>query len=397
MTSTLPFLALKTALTAAETAGFRPRHLDGDALMKRAVKQTGLEDFGDPYFLESLTRLTASANDEADLNPYGRLMLERLILQYLTNRLLLQQARKDQPAVFQADIIPPIIVTGQPRTGTTSLHRLLASAPGSRALQYWELMHPFPIKGAESRAARIRLADKMLKIRRKLTPELDATHFIRADSPEECMFMLGLTFHSRIFWNVASVHSWLAWYNSSDRAGKYRDYADMLRWYQAQYPGERLVLKAPDHVDGIADLLTALPEAMVVQTHRDPVEQFGSYLSLGEQTRRIAARIPQRSKDTQSNLAMTLSANSRNTRARAEFPGRVADVEYNRLTGNPLEAVEEIHRKLGLAFGKEQAAAISSHARRNKKGKHGVHAYSLADYGLSAKEVRQLLPDTMRG
>ena len=288
--------------------------------------------------------------------------------------MLLQQARKDRPKVFKAEIIPPLIVTGQPRTGTTSLHRLLAALPGSRALQYWELMHPFPLKGAESREARIALADKLLKLRRKLTPELDATHYIRPDSPEECMFMLGLTFHSRIFWNVASVHGWLGWYNRSDRGGKYREYADMLRWYQAQYPGERLVLKAPDHVDGIADLLAALPGAMVVQTHRDPVEQFGSYLSLGEQTRRIAARVPQRSKDTQSNIVMTHSANARNTRARTAFPGRVVDVEYNRLTGNPVEAVEEIHRKLGLAFGREQAEALRSHARRNKKGKHGVHA-----------------------
>ena len=52
MTRSLPFLALKTALAAAETAGLRPRQLDEAALMERAAKQTGLEDFGDPYFKE---------------------------------------------------------------------------------------------------------------------------------------------------------------------------------------------------------------------------------------------------------------------------------------------------------------------------------------------------------
>jgi LPS sulfotransferase NodH len=397
MTRSLSFVALKTALHASEAIGLRPRALKAGTLLQKARTQTSLTDFGDMYFLDSLERLVQSANAEARLNPYGRLMLEKLILQYLANRLMLQKARSEQPGVFGADIIPPVIVTGQPRTGTTNLHRLLAAAPGARALQYWELMHPFPMKGAESRSERVALADRMLKLRRRLTPELDATHYIRPDSPEECMFMLGLTFHSRIFWNVASVHSWLEWYNAADRAGKYRDYADMLRWYQAQYPGERLVLKAPDHVDGIGALLDAVPEAMIIQTHRDPVAQFGSYLSLGEQTRRIAARTPQRDADTRSSIAMTRSANLRNSAARRKYPGRVIDVEYNRLVSNPLETVAMIYRTLGLDFGKEHEKAVAAHARRNRKGKHGLHSYSLADFGLTDQSVRQQLPDTMYG
>ena len=41
-------------------------------------------------------------------------------------------------------ILLPIIIVGQPRTGTTHLHNLLAADPGLRSLPYWESLQPVP-------------------------------------------------------------------------------------------------------------------------------------------------------------------------------------------------------------------------------------------------------------
>ena len=40
--------------------------IDADAMMAQARKDTGLDDFGDPHFIEPLRLLVRSTNEEAD-------------------------------------------------------------------------------------------------------------------------------------------------------------------------------------------------------------------------------------------------------------------------------------------------------------------------------------------
>ncbi len=44
----------------------------------------------------------------------------------------------------------PLFVTGEPRSGTTLLHALLSVDPETRALRFWEVMHPSPPPGLAS-------------------------------------------------------------------------------------------------------------------------------------------------------------------------------------------------------------------------------------------------------
>jgi hypothetical protein len=66
--------------------------------------------------------------------------------------------------------------------------------------------------------------------------------------------------HSRFSWKPASGHTWLRWNIDADCNAKYRDYADMLHWYQSQTPDKRLIPKAPDYVDRMDVLLRAVSE-----------------------------------------------------------------------------------------------------------------------------------------
>lgn len=393
MKQTLSFTALKAGLGIAETLGLRPKELQASWLKDKACQETGLTDFGDTYYQEGLDRVCSSANMDARLNAYGRLMLSNIIVNALVNRLLLQKTRVSQPELLETKLIPPIIITGLPRTGTTNLHRLIASDPDNRALEYWELVHPFARNPQDTEEARIARADKLLKIRRKLTPELDAIHYIRTDSAEECMFMMVLSMESRFFWNLASVHSYLDWYRDADRSNKYRDYRDMLFILQARQPDKRLVLKAPDHVDGMDALMEQLPEALVVQTHRDPVAQFASYLSLGEQTRIISTDHPQKAKDTELNILLTQSSISRFIAARENHPNRVFDVQYTDLIADPALVVQSVYDHFGLNFSTAQQEKLTAHSGKNRQHKHGQHDYSLDQYGLTPAKIEKLFHD----
>ena len=395
MSNTLSFRGLKLALRLAEGVGMRQRVLTPDALEAAARRATGLSDFGNPYYREGLAVMLRSANQDADLNPYGRLMMAKVMTGQMINRLLLQRVREEQPDLLKMALIPPIIVTGLPRTGTTALHRLISADPDNRAIAYWELTQPLPRSPADTPAVRLARADTLLATRRKLTPELDATHYLRADSPEECMFLMAQSCASRLPWNIASVHSYVDWYTTADRGQKYREYAELLRILQAGAPGRRLALKAPEHVDSLNALLDAIPDAIVVQTHRDAVAQFASYLSLGEQTRRLSTDRPQRDADTQTNLRLTQSSITRNLATRARHPGRIIDVRYKDLRRDPTGVVEDIYGRAGLVVSDRLRQALAEHARANVQGKHGEHRYSLADYGLNEDDIAQRFADPL--
>jgi hypothetical protein len=73
-------------------------------------------------------RFLESAETDADLHFIGRLAIREVFANALASRLLLMEARKRTPEVFDRPLIPPIIVLGLPRSGTTRF----APSEGSR-------------------------------------------------------------------------------------------------------------------------------------------------------------------------------------------------------------------------------------------------------------------------
>jgi len=374
---------LKPALDAV------PARLSVEHLENRASEGIGETDFGPAFYREGLERLLASANDEANLNVLGRLLIMNSARGYLENRLLMQRLRRTHAPELQTPLLAPLIVTGLPRTGSTFLHRLLASDPSHAGIPMWQLTHPIPRNAEDTPAQRLARVDELLALRRKLTPELDGTHLIRADAPEECMHIVGPSFQTRTLWNLAPVYSYQDWLSQVDKTDKYVEYVDYLRVVQATRPNQRLVLKAPDHVDGITELLNVLPEAMVVQTHRDMPEQFGSYMSLGRTTRKIAVNALDTAREVETTLKMADVSIARSTAAHAAHPGKIFDVKYTDLIADPLATARRVYAHFGLDMTEETVAGLSSYQKRNPKGKHGAHDYSLEDVGLSADIITE--------
>ena len=111
--------------------------LNAEALLQKAVTQTGLSDFGDDAFREPYELLLQSLREEARLNTQGVIMLQRTILRLLVNRLLTEQAFAANPEMAKTPIEQPLYILGFPRTGTTLLHNAAAQPAfprSSRAL-----------------------------------------------------------------------------------------------------------------------------------------------------------------------------------------------------------------------------------------------------------------------
>src|SRR5579864_6336113 len=91
--------------------------LDVEALCAQAAADTGLEDFGDQRFREPLGVFTSALRTEARLSPMGRVSAYGQLLQFLKNRLLIEQAINDHPDITELAIDRPIFIAGLPRTG----------------------------------------------------------------------------------------------------------------------------------------------------------------------------------------------------------------------------------------------------------------------------------------
>ncbi|MGH1340276.1 MAG: sulfotransferase family protein [Nannocystales bacterium] len=381
---------LPLPIRALNWAGRRPAArivpLEASALRERAVRASGLHDFGEQtQFSEGLETLCRSVEVDAGLSLAGRIAFRDYIVRSLTNRLRYVQTRAAQPEVEQVDLVPPIIVMGLPRSGTTFLHHLLACDPGARPLRLWELMEPIAGPGPDHRRRR---TAKALARARWMDQTLDAKHHFDADNPEECVLLLDPSLVSASFWVFAPVHGYLQWLRAQDLHGSYELYRWYLQWFQRETPTQRLVLKAPAHTAAVQALLQAVPNALLVQTHRDPVSVVPSANSLVLSLHSLVSEGLDIERMCTSNLEHLEHLVETSELARARSKGWV-DVRYADLVANPIDCVRRIYAHLELTVSEEMVEGMERHLAARPKDKYGSHAYSARGFGPSDATVRE--------
>ncbi|HUE45394.1 MAG TPA: sulfotransferase [Aestuariivirgaceae bacterium] len=371
---------------SARTFGWQPVSLDPDTLEAAARRAVRLEDFGDPYYRVGLGQLVQSLDHDADLHLIGRVFMRQYIRNALINRLLLQEHRRARPEVHEAPLRPPIIITGLPRTGSTWLHQVMSRVPGFFAPPYWLLVRPLPARPGDTEEARKSAAGREVRVWKSITPSLRDKHKISVTAPEECIFALSLTFQTQIF--MVPAESYLAWYASSDRQGKYADYRSILMVLQAMHPDKTLLLKAPDHLGGLDALCAAVPEARIVQLHRDPVKIMSSVASLaysaqyGLTNRRDPARVAASLADY---FETTLR---RNLAQRPHLPVPLLDLRYDQVVADPVGTVAQILKAFHRPLASRDRARLASYVDRKAKDQR-PHRYSGTDFGLDDAQTAE--------
>jgi hypothetical protein len=63
-------------------------------------------------------------------------------------------------------------------------------------------------------------------------------------------------------------------------------------------------------------------------------------------------------------------------------PAQFLDLSYDTIEHEPLPTIERVYAFLGWPLTADARAAMTAFLAANPKNKHGVHRYSLAQYGL---------------
>ena len=166
-----------------------------DDLHERARKTTGLDDFGDPSYLEGLTVLARSLDEDDQLSPLGTAIYQGQLLEILSTRLRVEARLAQHARAAENPIERPLIITGLVRTGSTALHYLMGQDPGLQKLEYWLAAEPQVRPPRESWESHpdFEAAVKELDFLYGTTPDLMAVHEMKADWPEEIVKRRGST------------------------------------------------------------------------------------------------------------------------------------------------------------------------------------------------------------
>jgi hypothetical protein len=361
------------------------------ALMEMAATQCGLSDFGPSNTFRVGLRILVAAADEARWEGEIRAALEAMWIADLVTRLRLVELRKQQPAIAAEKIQGPLAVIGLPRTGTTALVDLLAQDPAARAPMQWETPNLFPpaTKATWANDPRIAQVQAGLDASAATNPAVTmGLHFFGAMLPDECNSLLTTEFWSPNLTAWCPMPAYSEWLRFGRPTRPYETHHWLLQHLQAHGPAGRWTLKSPFHAFAITEFIDEYPDAMFVQTHRDPVELMPSMCGLYSAIRGEGPGDPRRIATGKELLAQWGTGLQRSLADRRdpEVNARIFDVSHRQMAADPLGTVRSVYQHFDLDLGAEAEGAM----RRwidNPTQHHSATKFTLADFGLDRDEI----------
>ncbi|MCU1370670.1 MAG: hypothetical protein JWO77_1864 [Ilumatobacteraceae bacterium] len=367
-----------------------------DRLLAEAVAIAGSDDLGDDTWQEGLDVLLDGLAGEAQLHELGVEIAAGGVVEYLANRAGITAWRTAHPEIAEGTVEHPIFIVGQPRTGTTILYDLLALDPHLRAPLTWEIDKPLPPPETATRDTdpRIDEVDAVLSMADSLIPGFTSFHPMGARLAQECVRITGGDFRSMIFFCQYRVRTYDRWLlRDADLAPAYRWHRQFLQHLQSADPAPQWLLKSPAHLWDLDALAAEYPDAVIVQTHRDPLKVITSVSALSAHLRRMASDevdLHEISADYADDIFLGLERGM-DARARGVIPPeRIVDVHFQDFVADPVATVRGIYTALGRDLDDLTETTMRTFlADHPGDGGGGGTRYRFADTGLQEGPLRE--------
>ncbi len=366
--------------------------LDAHVLHAKATAETGLDDFGDDDYRERLDVYLTALQEIPGMHLPGIVNFHAQLLQWLKNRLLLTDLLTRHPEIHDIDLLPPVVIAGLPRTGTTHLHNLLAAAPTFRTMPYWESNEPFPLPeeaGIEPDPRKTRM-DVAVQVIDLVMPHFRLMHEMTTDHVHEEIQLLANDLSAMLFETLAHVPRWRDYYVAHDQTSHYEHMRTQLKAMQFLRGGRRWLLKSPQHLEQLPVLDKVFPGVFVIFTHRDPVPVTLSMLAMltySARMHRSPVPVNEIAATWVDRLALMLGALVRDRHTIA--PERSVDVRFDEFMADENAVAEHVYRKAGEQLDDDARAAIAGYLSGHQRGRHGTVATSPEMFGLDERDLRE--------
>lgn len=368
--------------------------LDPDRLVEQACETAGTDDFGDDAtWRDGLGRLCDGLIREARLNALGVEIAAMDVIRALTSRLHITHWRKQHPEVAAEPVERPLFIVGQPRTGTTILFDLLAQDPALRPPLTWEVDNPHPLPQPETYDTDPRIAETQatIEMSEQIVPGLLAHHPLGALVGQECVRITAGQFCSMIFsvqYRLPGYYRWLLY--DADHGPAYRYHRMFLQHLQSAVPGH-WVLKSPAHLWQLDKLVAEYPDALIVQTHRDPLNVISSVSALTHHLRGMASddsSIADCAAQSHEEIVVGLERGMALRDSGALAGTQVIDVQFADFMADPFGTVRALYGALGRDLEPVAEQRMRDFLAAHP-GDRGGNRYRWEDTGLDAGQVRE--------
>ena len=385
------------------------RTLNVDHLLKQAgryARENGvsLDDTYPDWMLEGLEQLVEALNSPEAGVPRNRIgFITFDMCRLLRNNAELAGERLRHPAIERQEIVRPVFIVGINRTGTTYLHRLMARDPRFWALRAYEYFEPVIASGDYAGLAgtpddpRRALARDLFEAS-GIIDSFAGIHHMAVDEAEEDIPLLRLSFRAWMFatrFHIPGYERWLEASGSRESYGLHRRVMQHYTWQRRErYPGVegQWLFKMPTHLRELEALTEVYPDALFIQTHREPAQFMGSWCSLVERIRsNVSGPRPPEVLGAEQLRAMSrlLDRAVAFRESHPELEDRWVDVSYYDLVQDPMAVVADVYDRRGWPLRPEAVTAMEawldeqSERRRTEKR----HTYDIADYGLTREAI----------
>jgi hypothetical protein len=375
--------------------------LEKDDLIKAAGKITGFKELGKDFNDQPLDKLLESVNGEADLSPIGRFITRQRFISLLSIRMRAEHYFKKYPEILELELYPAWFIVGLQRTGTTKLHRLLATDPDHRVIPSWEVINPVPldpkyvdrIKSRQSAPPlqndkRIKVARTAINALRIMSPGFFAVHPIDIMQPEEDILLLDVSFLSTTPEAMMNVPTYASWLETTDQSSAYAYMVKLLKFLQWVNPAKRWILKSPHHLEFTDVIAKQFNEVHYLWPHRSIYESVPSFLSMVTYNQMIFCDHADKDRIARHWVRKTgyMLQKALDFRLISQNDTKFTDIHYRNLIKDSVTELEKIYRLDG-GLTKDHISRFKIHEQEHPHRKHGVHSYSLGDFNLTEADI----------
>ena len=367
-----------------------------DASLEQACAEAGLDDYGDDLHDAPLRVLAPAMIGEGELSTLGQLSNHTTLVAHARQKLLVTDLLTRHPEIHEIEIARPVVIAGQGRTGTTHLHNLMSSDASFRTMPYWESVEPVPpreeqgIDHPDHRAdPRYQRCAETLAGLNGALPYFKRMHDMYPDHVHEEIALLAIAYGGMAPETMAVMPTWRDWYLSSDQTPYYEYMKTLLKVLTflgrgTERDGDRWLLKSPQHVERLGELMSVFPDATVVCTHRDPVAVAKSMSTMLTYTSRMS-RDPEKLADVG---RYWIDRMGRMFRGMADQRSLVPadqsiDVRFREFMADDIATVKRIYALADHPWDDSTAAGMHAYMAAHPRGVHGSVTYHIEeDFGV---------------
>jgi len=298
----------------------------------------------------------------------------------------------------------PVFIVGNPRSGTTFLHRLLARDEATfSTMRTWEIllapsiMMRKIVRAISSLDRRLGSpVHRVLGMLEESWQEDNVVHRIALRAPEEDEYLLVHIFSTLKIWLYAAMLDEAAPYTYFDSQMPEDEKTRIMTFYKRclqrhiyanRSDNKHYLAKDPHFTPMIDTLYEYFPDVKIIYLARNPLDMIPSYISLKEKEWRLLGNPVQAysSREYILDMAQHWYRYPLERLERAPQDSYIV-VNFNDLVGNARRTVYEIYDRFGIHV-RPAFDQILQRATTSARNHESEHEYALEEMGLSRRQV----------